>query len=57
MINMTEETLANRVMKVLKDFHKTPEERREFVNTLTEKEMRSIFIDLCEVWAYKSNIK
>lgn len=50
---MVEETLANRVMKVLKDFHKTPEERREFVKTLTEDEMRSIFNDLCEVWAYK----
>jgi len=37
MINMTEETLVNRVVKVLKDFHKTPEERREFVNTITEK--------------------
>lgn len=47
-----EEKLVNRVMNVLKDPSKTLEERREFVKTLTEDEMRSIFMDLCEVFSY-----
>ncbi|MCL1696326.1 hypothetical protein [Lysinibacillus sp. BPa_S21] len=48
------ETLVQRVNNVIKDFNKTPEERIEFINTLTEEEMRAIFIDMCNICAYKS---
>lgn len=52
---MVETRTVDKAMKVLKDYQKTPEERKEFVKTLTEDEMRSIFIDMCDVWSYKND--
>ena len=43
---------VNDINSVLKDFNKTPEQRKDFVNTLTESEMRNVFLEMCSVWAY-----
>ena len=41
------------VNAVLKDYDKTLKERKEFIEKLSEDDMRDILLDMCHAWAYK----
>ena len=40
----------NEINDIVKDPNLSVEERKAFVKTLTEDEMRSVFLKMCELW-------
>lgn len=40
---------------VVQDVNLTIEDREKFVNTLTEEEMKNVFLQMCSVYAYKED--